>query len=764
MDNVSDVNNNQNISTNTNNNENLDNPENSIASINVESQFILENSHNFSFISSINLEEIFKKEIFIKEPDWKMLIFEWMTCKIRNFFFANSNFKKVLTDSNILFLEGLLHEYGLYGYELSNTKAFEKFNEGIKLDNQYSLYRMFFILKDEKQCQKFNLKKSSELALIFLIKSCAYNESYLDINRIEPIYTLNSIFIQANRSIEEINKIIENYRLYLSPHVDKEMLEVGVEEEFEKSKTNNMPKSKKSILINPNSKLNLKMDQLEVKYLITFLLLSFPTNIINLKEALQKLEAISNDHYEACFKLACLYYSPMYREHINKDTEKSLKYFEYLESKSYKRSFCSYYKVCEEQKMKDKLHNLIVQAKNLRGYSSHFYANYLCREKTNVKEKKNKIIKYFFKSMLFGNLISVVIVFEILIKLYIADFKRNKTNIDKNNKIIKINSIKSKKKNKERKNSRIIFKIEKKDTEMDIDFDYMESNSIQSENENIFLNFSEEEEDNDVNLEQASDKNEEYWNYFFKNIGITLKEFMRMIFEFVSIQKNDEKLNNTLDYDVLILFFQIHAYYYYKGFLVKQSYEKSIEIMEETFKSGKSIKCFRKIFYYLAKSYKKIGNLDKYNYYMKKSFDIYILLSEFPYHHFIIAKTFLRGIKDVPKNIDHAIHYFLKGYNYSDNNFFINGLYSQKCHQYLLKNSELKNFVNTTVLNSSKIIVENFVDSEIICIICYANIRQVRHSICKHKLICLLCYEKMQNKDQCPFCKQISEANNEFEI
>ncbi len=391
-----------------------------------------------------------------------------------------------------------------------------------------------------------------------------------------------------------------------------------------------------------------------------------------------------------------------------------------------------------------------------------------------------------FKSLLFGNLISVVIIFEILTKLYISNFRNNKnSNISFDNKKDIILTNENVKGDNKSKPNKIVYK-NSEGNDIEIDIDYIESNSVQSDMDNIYMNPSDnifeidyiKEEytnnPNNVKFELTKNEfqenydmeanNEIYWKYLFKNLGITLKDFMELIYEFVSTQKNDENINRTLDYDVLILFYQIHAYYFYKGFLVKQSYQKSIEIMEDTFKSGKSIKCYRKIFYYLAKSYKKIGNMDKYNFYMKKSFDIYILLSEFPYHHFIVAKIFLHGIQDVTKNLDYAIHFFKMGFNYNDNNFFINVLYSQKCHKYLLRNNEIVSFINNSVLSSSKVIIDNLVDSETICIICYANFRQVRHSKCKHKLICLLCYEKMQNKNQCPFCKQISEADNEFEI
>lgn len=719
----------------------------SAASIIAEQNLIME--YNQNFLNSINLDEIIKEDVLINEPDWKLLMFEWMTPKIRSLFFANSNYKKILTESNILFLEGLLYEHGLYGFEISIEKAFEKYNEGIKQDNQYCLYRLFFILTNDSSCQKFNLKRCSELALIFLIKSCAYNESYLDINRIEPIYKLNSILLQANKSLDYLNKIIENYKTYLRPYDFEESSD-------EESKHSESKEFNKQVKFNPNSVLKIKIDEIEVKYLHSFLLLSFPLNARNLKDALQKLGDISQDHYEACFKLACIYYTPMYRDHINKDVQKSLKYFEFLESKNYTRSLCSYYKVCEEQKINDKIHTLILRAKNLRGYSSHFYANYLCRNRIDLDENKNKILKYFFKSLLFGNLISIVIVFEILTKLYIAKFRRGNKKIEPNDTMINPKNSK-----KYIKNKRQIINYCDDSKNFGIDIDYMETNSIHSDNDNVYVDFSDDE---CKGILKYNLENEAFWSYFFKNLGITLRNFMDLIYEFVSKQKNDENLNKTLDYDVLILFFQIHAYYYYKGYLVEQDYKKSIEILVDTFKSGKSFKCYRKIFYYLAKSYKKIGNIDKYNYYMKKSFDIYILLSEFPYHHFIVAKTFLRGIKDVPKNLDYAIHYFKLGQSYNDNNFFINTLYSQKCHYYLISTPEIINYVNTTAINSSRTIIDHYVDSENVCIICYANFRQVRHSKCKHKFVCLLCYDKMHNKNQCPFCKQISEAVNEFEI
>lgn len=470
------------------------------------------------------------------------------------------------------------------------------------------------------------------------------------------------------------------------------------------------------------------MNNLESEYLKNFLLLSFPYSIINLTEGIKKLENIAMDHEEACFKLACIFYNPPYREHLQKDVAKSIKYFEILYEKQYPRSLCSYMKVCEEQKIDklDKLHNI---AKKMRGYACHFYANYLCSDREKLEGNKNKILKYFFKSLLFGNLISISIIFEIFTKLYLSKFKKSK----RANKVI----------------------------DMKIDF----GKDFKSENQenNLIINEINLNEFNEVSMGLEINN---YMENKFTNIGlsISLREFMELIFEFVDMQRSDEHINKILDYDVLVLFYQIYAYFYYKGYLVEKNYQTAIDIMEETLKKEKSYKCYRKIFYYLGKSYKKIGNEKKYEFYLKRSFDIYLLLSEFPYHHFLVAKIFLKGIKDVPKSIDNAVYYFKMGANYNENSFLINVMYSKKCEKYLKENAEIKSFIESNAIKTSKVIVENFVDSEKVCIICYANYRQIRHINCKHKLICLICYEKMVNKSQCPFCKQISDIQNEFEL
>ncbi len=154
-------------------------------------------------------------------------------------------------------------------------------------------------------------------------------------------------------------------------------------------------------------------------------------------------------------------------------------------------------------------------------FTSHLYGNYLTRKKEKFFESSFKIFHYFSQAFLSGNIICLVICFEILSQIFLKKF----TEVTPNNKY-----------------------------------------------------------------------------------NIDYKKSLLIIFEFVSTKKTDENFIKLLDYDVLILFHQIHGYYYYKGILVKKDLEKAIDIFSKPLDDKKSVKNYRKIYYYLGKSYEKIGN------------------------------------------------------------------------------------------------------------------------------------------------------------
>jgi hypothetical protein len=236
-------------------------------------------------------------------------------------------------------------------------------------------------------------------------------------------------------------------------------------------------------------------------------------------------------------------------------------------------------------------------------------------------------------------------------------------------------------------------------------------------------------------------------------------------------------LQKILDYDILILFHQIHAYFFYKGIIVNKNLHKAIEILEETFKEQKSIKNYRKVFYYLGKCYHKLGNERKSTFYLKYTFDIYIMLKEFPYHHYIVAKLFLKGIPGhLEKNPIEAYRFFNMGATYQDNYFFINSFYSKKCANYLTENKIMRDTFNKislgNVLISSSIVLDKYVNEENVCIICVTNFKQIVFVKCGHKCVCYLCFEKLHKGDinstsswKCPMCQQESQQYlNSFKV
>jgi len=234
-----------------------------------------------------------------------------------------------------------------------------------------------------------------------------------------------------------------------------------------------------------------------------------------------------------------------------------------------------------------------------------------------------------------------------------------------------------------------------------------------------------------------------------------------MIFEFVELRKNDENFLKLLDYDVLIIFHQIHGYFYYKGILVKKDIKKAIDIFLAPLESKKSVKNYRKIYYYLGKGYKKIGDMENSNKYFKKAFEIYILLKEFPYHHYLMGKFFFKGIV-VAQDFKKSFYFFNLGANYSENYIFINSLYSIKCRRYL--NHEKFQGLQEVIGTNYKLDLDQYINEENLCIVCFGNFKQIIFTKCGHKAICYICLNKMKennsspevNNHVCPICKQVS--------
>jgi TPR repeat protein len=559
-----------------------------------------------------------------KEPNWTFMFFDWMTDSVKMAF--NSNFEKLYSTTNKVFINGLMYEYGCFNKDIDLTKAFNCYLESARMNNQYALYKLFFIFKDH--FEDFRQEQNINLALFFLIKASSYNESFLELNKVEPISMLSVILFSADKDLKKCASLLKRMKLFTEIK-------------------------------------GFAIDNREYNYLYHFLCLNFSTRVMDFKKALSNLEKLCDieQHPEACFKLACLYYNPINSELCVKNINKSKELFSNLVEVGYSRSYSSFYKVCEEQKDFTKAEELLLLGKKVKNFSAQFYANFLSKERSAIISNSEKIFKYFFKSFLYGNLISVVICFEILTKIMLK--------------------------------------------------------------QNRFENFQRE-------------------------------YYLQVIFDFVKHAKQEKKFNSIIDYDVVILFSQIHAFYSYKGILVNKDYTKAVKILTKTFEDKKSFKNYRKIFYYLSKIYKKLGQEEKYEFYLKKTLDLYLILKEFPYHHYVVGTILFKGSKYININLEDALYIFNLGANYKDNYFFINSYYSKKCADFLEKHKDTFSKVKLI----EKIDITKYIPEEDICHICYSNFKQVKYKTCNHYYICLLCFDKLKNQGEgytCPMCKQNSE-------
>jgi TPR repeat protein len=584
-------------------------------------------SNKLTIMESIfNIEDTYVLDLTEKkEPNWSFMFFDWLTESMKEIY--QELIHKLYNSANLTFINGLISELGYFGTEINYPLALSYYIEGARLHNQYSFFKLFYIFKDHYKV--FNVEQDIDLAIFFLIKAACYNESFLDLNRIDPLQKLSMVITYADKDLTKSEQLLTRMKSY-----------TNIE--------------------------GLCISDLEYSYIFRYLSLSFSSRVVDFKKALLSLEALAESrlHPEACYKLACLYYNPINTDICTRNVSKSIEIFNYLVEIGYSKVYCSFYKVCEEQKDLEKAEQLLLLSKKAKHFSAQFYANFLSRQRDEIIPNSAKIFKHFFRSFLYGNLISVVICFEIITQI-----------------------------------------------------------TVKQRNNIIFDN--------------------EY--------------YLGVIFEFVKSARRNEKFYQILDYDVVILFFQIYAFYYYKGLLVEKDYNKAVKILTEPFEHEKSVKNYRKVFYYLSKIYRKLGMAEQYEFYLKKTFDIYILLKEFPYHHYLVGKVLFRGSKFIKRNLEDAYFFFNMGASYKENFFFINSFYSKKCADFLHNHRE----VFAGVQLPTKIDYSKYTNEDEICHICCANVRQVIYKTCGHEYICLICFDKMNKNEKvykCPMCKQESDG------
>jgi TPR repeat protein len=291
------------------------------------------------------------------EPNWQFMFIDWMPASVKNAF--NSNFDKLYSVSNKAFINGLMHEYGYFNKKTDLTMALNCYLDSARMNNQYALFKLFFIFKDH--FKEFNQKQNIDLALFFLIKAASYNESFTELSKVEPLDMLSVILNIADNDLKKCAALLTNMKSFT------EIKDFAI-------------------------------DNKEYNYLYQYLCLNLTTKVLDFKKEVNNLEKLCENerHPEACFKLACLYYKSVNPELCLKNVDKANEIFRNLFEAKYIRSYSSFYKVCEEQKDYTKAEELFLLWNKEKSFSDHFYANFLSKEQSAIISNSERYLNVFF--------------------------------------------------------------------------------------------------------------------------------------------------------------------------------------------------------------------------------------------------------------------------------------------------------------------------------------------------------------------------------
>lgn len=732
----------------------------------------------------------FIKKQNLKEPNWKFLI-DWLPKSAIDYYFKN--LERIYSTSQLMFIKGVINEYGIK-CPINYNKALYFYDKSLSYNNQLALFKMYHIYSKEKYASQFEVKVDIDLAVYCLIKSVCYSDVLPEIVKIDPIMKLVDIINQRDRDYSRTKQLL-----------------------IKMNKVNN------------NS--NLVSTEIENKFLLTYVQLNFCTSIIEFHNNMAKLADIAkiNRHFEACFKMACLYYYPPQNDLSKKNIPEALELMHYLFENKYWKSYYSYFKILEDLKEFEKLKvfskELLLEVKQ---FSLQFYCSYLCRDRENFYNNAYELLEYSFLLFLNGSIMSSIVCFEILSQVCMKNKITDRTILDKinenyydnesvivfsriNENIINgindgkdkdlaytTNNINSsnnlsntdinKRKYKMNSNKNIKEVSEKhsphhkKKNTLNENINDNRNSSILNLNESIMFHSSHSKKDrNTSNINFELGNNNEIKSEYYKQ---KILFYSQVIFEFCVLNDNKKWLYELVDYDIYVLFYVIKSYYYYRGIYVEKNIPKAISIIEESLLDKKSYKNYRKGFYYLGKLYKQLNYKEKSDYYFFRTFKIYLLSSEFPYHYYLLGKFYFTGIDShLKRDIKKSIFFLNLGKYFKDNNYFINVLYSKKCESKLdyyrkidsefsnvydaeeekikirgeikLEDDTDKNILKS--LEETKIgLIMDIIEEKEVCFLCVANFRQIIFYNCGHKHICLTCFDKIKNSTgtakKCPIC------------
>lgn len=189
---------------------------------------------NFAIYNQIELET--------PEPKWDVVFFKRLPETHISSFITMIEKEKYNKIPYFYFLRGIIQEYGIKT-KPNLEQALLNYKKGAEANESYCLLKLYFIQRNHAVI--FNLEKSRDLEMLYLIKSAAYFDYYSDERyKFYPVYQLAVHLDKEDQNVEkchrllkkfeklELQKLVSNYNIYGSETLENDKKKKSTEFQF----------------------------------------------------------------------------------------------------------------------------------------------------------------------------------------------------------------------------------------------------------------------------------------------------------------------------------------------------------------------------------------------------------------------------------------------------------------------------------------------------------------------------------------------------
>lgn len=347
----------------------------------------LKNQMNYGYLNNPIFEENFSLyneiELETPEPKWDNIFFKRLPESQINEFTQMINKQKYDTIPYYFFLRGIMQEYGIN--QKSNLQlALAFYRRGAEANDSYCLFKLYFIQRNH--ASEFNLEKSRDQEMVYLIKAAAYFDYYSDERyKFYPVYQLAVHLDKEDNTVVKCHNLIKkSEKLEIQNLLSRYSIYTSEEIEYQK-----------------------KMKKIEYEFLDLWLSIRFYLSKEEQENAYKKLKtlAIEHKHIEASFLL-----SELYIGHIDGGNEydfaKSEQMLIFCTENNLLKSYTALASLYEKMNDYPKALEFYLKAAKKGCYRGFYeYASFvICGYMTKTNFKKG--LKYFTKGFWLGYMYS----------------------------------------------------------------------------------------------------------------------------------------------------------------------------------------------------------------------------------------------------------------------------------------------------------------------------------------------------------------------